>query len=213
MRQAKKRNIQPSAIFIFYLQCCSGYGNRRALDRIRARKQWQRGETMSLKIRHEVSADVDAIHAVTTAAFLNAPHTAHTEQFIVKALREAGKLTISLVAEVDGHVIGHVAVSPVSISDGVSDWYGLGPISVLPAYQGQGAGSLLMREALRVLRERAASGCVVLGEPDYYGRFGFRAEPGLSLPDVPPEYFQAISFNGMMPRGVVTYDESFNASA
>jgi len=168
---------------------------------------------MNLKIRHEVLTDIDAINAVTVAAFLNAPHTAHTEQFIVKALRENGTLTISLVAELDGHVIGHVAVSPVSISDGVSDWYGLGPISVLPAYQGQGVGSRLMREALRALHDRAASGCVVLGEPGYYGRFGFRVEPGLSLPGVPPEYFQAISFNGMMPRGVVAYDESFNASA
>lgn len=168
---------------------------------------------MNLKIRNEISADVDAIDAVTTAAFLNAPHTAHTEQFIVKALRNAGKLTISLVAEVGEDVVGHVAVSPVSISDGASDWYGLGPISVSPEYQGQGVGTLLMREALRALRERTASGCVVLGEPSYYGRFSFRSEPGLVLPDVPQEYFQVISFKGGTPRGVVSYDESFSASA
>lgn len=167
---------------------------------------------MNLKIRNEISADVDAIDAVTTDAFLNAPHTAHTEQFIVKALRNAEKLTISLVAEVGGNVVGHVAVSPVSISNGASDWYGLGPISVSPAYQGQGVGSLLIREALRALRERMASGCVVLGEPSYYGRFGFLSEPGLVLPGVPQEYFQVISFKGEMPRGVVSYDESFRVS-
>lgn len=168
---------------------------------------------MNIEIRNEVSTDVDAIDAVTTAAFLSAPHTAHTEQFIVKALRKTGKLTLSLVAEVGTEVVGHVAVSPVTISDGTSDWYGLGPISVSPAYQGQGVGTLLMREALRALRERAASGCVVLGEPGYYGRFGFRSEPNLVLPDVPPEYFQAASFDGAVPYGIVSYDESFNARA
>ncbi|XAH22176.1 N-acetyltransferase [Xylophilus sp. GW821-FHT01B05] len=166
---------------------------------------------MNVEIRNETSADVDAIDAVTTAAFLAAPHTAHTEQFIVKALRKAGKLTLSLVAEVDGQVVGHVAVSPVSISDGASGWHGLGPISVVPAYQGGGVGSRLMREALRALRESGAAGCVVLGEPGYYGRFGFRAEPGLVLADVPPEYFQAVSFGSGMPHGEVLYDDAFNA--
>lgn len=168
---------------------------------------------MNVEIRSEIAADVDAIDAVTTAAFLAAPHTDHTEQFIVKALRKAGKLTISLVAEVGGNVVGHVAVSPVSISDGTSDWYGLGPISVSPAYQGQGVGSHLMREALRALRESGASGCVVLGEPGYYGRFGFQADSNLVLPNVPPEYFQAISFCTAVPCGTVSYDESFNAQA
>ena len=166
---------------------------------------------MDVEIRNEVVADVDAIDAVTTAAFLAAPHTDHTEQFIVKALRKAGQLTVSLVAEVDGTVVGHVAVSPVSISDGATRWYGIGPISVLPAYQGQGIGADLMSAALSALRERGACGCVVLGEPGYYGRFGFKAEPGLVLADVPPAYFQAVSFGTAMPRGTVSYDEAFSA--
>lgn len=168
---------------------------------------------MNVEIRIEAAFDAAAVGAVTTAAFLNAPHTDHTEQFIVNALRKAGKLTVSLVAEADGEVIGHVAVSPVTISDGTPGWQGLGPISVAPARQGQGVGSRLMREALRVLREKGAAGCVVLGEPGYYGRFGFRAEPGLVLPGVPPEYFQALSFNGAaaIPHGSVAYDEAFNA--
>lgn len=168
---------------------------------------------MNPKIRNEVSTDVHAIDAVTTAAFLTARHTAHTEQFIVKALRKTGKLTISLVAEVDADVVGHVAISPVTISGAFLGWYGLGPISVAPAYQGQGIGSHLVVEALRALRERQACGCVVLGEPAYYSRFGFRAGPGFVLPDVPPEYFQALSFDEAMPSGVVSYDESFNARA
>lgn len=168
---------------------------------------------MNPKIRNERSTDIDAIDAVTTAAFLTARHTAHTEQFIVKALRKAGKLTISLVAELGADVVGHVAISPVTISGAFLDWYGLGPISVAPAHQGRGIGSLLVLDALHALRERQAGGCVVLGEPAYYGRFGFRTEPGLVLPDVPPEYFQALAFAEAMPCGVVSYDESFNVRA
>lgn len=168
---------------------------------------------MSIWIRDETSSDLQAIEDVTAAAFLNAPHTSHTEQYIVNALRRAGKLTVSLVADADGAVVGHVAISPVSISDGTPDWSGLGPISVLPQQQRRGIGSQLMREALRVLRRRGAAGCVVLGEPGYYGRFGFRAEPDLVLPGVPPAYFQAISFGTPLPRGIVTYHEAFNARA
>lgn len=164
------------------------------------------------RIRHETPADIAEIDAVTAAAFLHAPHTSHTEQFIVAALRAAGALSVSLVAEAEGNVLGHVAVSPVTISDGTPGWFGLGPISVLPAWQGRGVGSELMRAALEALRELGAAGCVVVGEPTYYGRFGFKAEPGLVLPDIPPEYFQAIVFGERpIPRGSVTYHAGFDA--
>lgn len=166
---------------------------------------------LNISIRPETAADIAAIEKVTTSAFLNAPHTSHTEQFIVNALRKAGKLTLSLVAEFEGAVVGHVAVSPVSISDGTTGWFGLGPISVTPEHQGCGVGYQLMREALRILRERGAGGCVLVGEPAYYGRFGFRADPNLVFPGVPAEYFQAISFNPPDPHGVVSYDAAFDA--
>lgn len=166
---------------------------------------------MNPVIREESPSDAAAIHALTAAAFLNAPHTAHTEQFIVDALRQAGVLAVSLVAEQGGEVVGHVALSPVSISDGSTNWYGLGPISVEPALQGKGIGSLLMQTALGRLRELGAAGCVLVGEPAYYSRFGFRAEPGLTLPDVPPEYFQALPFGSSTPRGVVRFHEAFRA--
>jgi putative acetyltransferase len=167
--------------------------------------------TQHVNIRDETAADIAPIEAVTVRAFLNAPHTDHTEQFVVNALRKAGRLAISLVAEAEGIVIGHVAVSPVSLSDGTPGWFGLGPISVLPEQQRRGVGSRLMREALRRLRERGAAGCVLLGEPGYYGRFGFRADPNLVLPNVPPEYFQVICFGGSRPHGLVSYHEAFNA--
>jgi putative acetyltransferase len=164
---------------------------------------------MSIKIRAETSGDARTIEAVTAAVFLNAPRTSHTEQYIVDALRRAGKLIVSLVAEADGLVIGHVAISPVSISDGAPGWFGLGPVSVLPLHQHRGIGSQLTREALGILRGRGACGCVVLGEPEYYGRFGFRADPRLVLPGVPPGYFQALSFDSSMPRGTVRYHQAF----
>jgi putative acetyltransferase len=166
---------------------------------------------MSVEIRSESPADVQKIEAVTASAFLNAPHTSHTEQYIVNALRRAGKLSVSLVAMLDDALIGHIAISQVSISDGTLGWFGLGPISVLPQHQRRGIGSQLIREALRILRERGASGCVVLGEPEYYGRFDFRTDPSLVFPGIPPEYFQAVSFSSSKPHGTVTYHDAFEA--
>jgi putative acetyltransferase len=170
----------------------------------------KKSRPMNIEIRNESAADVPAIEAVTVSAFLHAPHTSHTEQFIVNELRKAGQLTVSLVAEAAGLVVGHVAVSPVSISDGAPGWFGLGPISVVPEYQGRGLGSRLMREALRILREKGAAGCVLLGDPGYYSRFGFQPDPDLILAGVPPEYFQAVSFDSSRPRGIVSYHSAFN---
>lgn len=166
---------------------------------------------MSIQIRREQTGDVQDIHGVTAAAFLEAPHTDHTEQFIVKALRAAGALSVSLVAEDDGNIVGHVALSPVIISDGAEHWYGLGPISVLPSEQGRGVGSKLMNAAIHELNKLNAGGCVLLGDPAYYHRFGFKPVVGLVLPDVPAEYFQALVLQGTAPQGSVTYHEAFSA--
>lgn len=168
---------------------------------------------MNCTIRPEIREDRAVIHALTEAAFREAPHSSHTEQFIVDALRSRGELSLSLVAEKDGQVVGHVALSPVTISDGSTGWLGLGPISVLPGWQGQGVGAALMHAALDALRGQGAQGCVVLGEPSYYGRFGFRAEPGLMLPGVPPEYFQALCLRPPMAQGAVQYSPAFETTA
>lgn len=162
-----------------------------------------------LIIRSETPEDVAVIEAVTESAFFDAPHTNHKEQFILAALRDAGALTVSLVAEMDGSIVGNVAISPVSISDGASGWFGVGPVSVIPKLQGRGIGSQLMREALARLSKQGASGCVVLGDPSYYQRFGFKNEAGLVLPDVPPEYFMAMSFGQPLQTGTVTYHQAF----
>lgn len=171
---------------------------------------------MPLHLRHETPDDIAAIEAVTVAAFTDAPHTSHTEQFIVRALRAANELTLSIVAEARGQIVGHVALSPVTIIDHhgrkAENWYGLGPISVLPQRQGQGIGSRLMEQALSELRAMRAAGCVLLGDPAYYARFGFQAHAGLQLPGVPPGYFMALALHGPVPEGIAQYSDAFNAT-
>lgn len=162
-------------------------------------------------IRDETPADVIAISDVTIAAFRTLEISHHTEQFIIMALRAAKALTISLVAEAEGRVIGHIAFSPVSISDGTRNWYGLGPVSVLPEYQRRGIGKALITEGLRRLKEMDARGCCLVGHPEYYRKFGFVNSLGLVLEGVPPEVFFALPFDGRMPRGTVAFHEGFGA--
>ncbi len=108
---------------------------------------------MTIRIRSETTADIQAIEDLTAAAFRDAPHTSHNEQFIVNALREAEQLSVSLVAEENAGIVRHVAVSPVKILDSSNQWYGLGPISVAPERQRQGIGSQLMEQAFEALRK------------------------------------------------------------
>jgi putative acetyltransferase len=162
-------------------------------------------------IRNETSDDVSAIGKVTAAAFQTLEISNHTEQFIIEALRASNALTVSLVAEMDGRVIGHIAFSPVTISDGTPDWYGLGPLSVLPEHQRQGIGKALIREGLAQLRGMHARGCCLVGHPEYYKKFGFDNVPKLVLQGVPPEVFLALSFDGNIPQGTVTFHEGFKA--
>jgi putative acetyltransferase len=162
-------------------------------------------------IRSETQADAGAITAVTVAAFKTLAVSNQTEQFIIAALRLAKALTLSLVAEVDGKVIGHSAFSPVTISDGTRNWYGLGPVSVLPEYQRQGIGKALIREGLSRLKEMQARGCCLVGHPDYYRKLGFENMPGLRSAGVPAEVFFALSFDGHVPQGTVTFHDAFKA--
>ena len=162
-------------------------------------------------IRSETEADVSGITEVTVAAFATLEISNHTEQFIIEALRTARALTISLVAEVDGRVIGHIAFSPVTISDDTPNWYGLGPVSVLPEHQRQGIGQALIEEGLSRLKDLDAQGCCLVGHPDYYKKFGFKNLAGLVLEGVPPEVFFALSFDGRTPQGTVVFHEGFKA--
>jgi putative acetyltransferase len=164
-----------------------------------------------IAIRDETHNDAGAITEVTVAAFRTLAVSNQTEQFIIEALRAAKALTVSLVAEMDGLVTGHIAFSPVTISDGSSDWYGLGPVSVLPEYQRQGIGKALIQEGLSRLKNMNARGCCLVGHPDYYKKFGLMNMSGLILEGVPQEFFFALSFDGNAPQGNVSFHEGFAA--
>lgn len=166
-----------------------------------------------MDIREETASDIGAITDVTIAAFRDHPISRQTEHFIVRALRNAGALSLSLVAEVGGRVVGHAAFSPVSLSDGTAGWYGLGPLSVLPELQRQGIGSALLTEGLSRLKRLGAQGCALVGDPNYYTRFGFRNHPGLVHEGVPPEVFLVLPFTSHIPQGQVVFHPAFQATA
>ncbi|WP_374432990.1 GNAT family N-acetyltransferase [Inhella sp.] len=163
------------------------------------------------RVRAERAGEAEAIGALVSAAFLGHPHSAGTEAAIVRALRAAGALSLSLVAECDERLIGHIAFSPITVEGRAGAWFGLGPLAVAPPCQRQGVGAELVRHGLQQLQERGAAGCVVLGDPAYYGRFGFRAVPGLVYPGPPPELFMALAWKGPVPQGVVAYHSGFEA--
>ncbi len=162
-------------------------------------------------IRAESPEDDRAIAEVTVAAFNTLEVSLHTEQFIIKALRAGKALALSLVAETRGRVIGHIAFSPVTFSDGTPNWYGLGPVSVLPEHQNKGIGTALINEGLARLKAMNARGCCLVGHPGYYAKFGFKNPTGLSLPGVPPVVFFALSFDGRVPQGTVAFHKGFTA--
>jgi putative acetyltransferase len=168
--------------------------------------------TQKILIRDETKDDAAVITEVTVAAFEFMEISNHTEQFIIEALRSAGALTLSLVAEVDGSVVGHIAFSPVTISDGTNNWYGLGPVSVLPMYQRRGVGKALIQEGLSRLKDLDAKGCCLVGHPQYYRKFGFENVAGLVHEGVPQEVFLALSFDGCFPHGNVAFHEGFKAN-
>jgi putative acetyltransferase len=138
-------------------------------------------------------------------SFVDASHSDGSEPDIVDELRGSGALAISLVAGLEGQLVGHVAVSAVTIVDDTRGWYGAGPISVEPRLQRSGVGSRLMTAAIEQLRAPRASGCVVLEDPAYYQRFGFSQEYGLTYPGPPAEYFRALALSSFSPRGRVKY--------
>lgn len=166
--------------------------------------------SMEVLIRSERPTDIDAIEQVTLAAFMGKFSDNPTEHLIVNGLRNAGALSLSLVAEVNGKIVGHVAFSLVTINEENLNWYGLGPISVLPEMQKQGVGSKLIKEGLSAIRALGAKGCVLEGSPVYYQRFGFRSYPGLIYEGSPaPEYFMALPFYEDVPQGKVEYHQAF----
>ncbi len=160
-------------------------------------------------IRSETAVDRARIAEITQIAFKDCPHGTHNEHRVIDALREANALAVSLVCVIDGAVVGHIAFSPVEISDGSTSWYGLGPISVLPQNQNAGIGSALLQSGLDRIRELGAHGCVLVGEPRYYERFGFKSCPEFFCDGVPPENLLVLPFDKGCPKGKITFHPAF----
>ena len=161
-------------------------------------------------IREENPLDIEAISAVHRAAFAGLSYSAQTEHKIVCDLRASGSLLLSLVAEENATVVGHVAFAPVRIGGRACRWVGLGPLGILPEWQGRHVGKALIEAGLERLRQSGIEGVVVLGDPEYYQRFGFFADPTLTLAGVPPRFFLALPFGTSgEPRGEVRYPASY----
>ncbi|MBY5438127.1 GNAT family N-acetyltransferase [Rhizobium leguminosarum] len=160
-------------------------------------------------IRDETPDDIDAIHDLTSTAFRPMPYSDGTEAEIVRRLRAAGDLKISLVAEQDGEILGHVAFSPVTINGAHDGWFGLGPISVKPERQRQGIGKALIARGLELLNEMGGSGCALIGNPEIYSRVGFSSDGQLEYLDLDTRLVQRIVFRGSPPSGTLQFAPAF----
>ncbi len=162
-------------------------------------------------IRAEKESDRDSVHALNMAAFQSP-----SEANLVDALRQQVEPLVSLVAEEDGVIVGHIMFSPVSLSNN-SDLkvMGLAPMAVAPAHQRKGIGSALVRAGLEQCRKLDFDAVVVLGHPEYYLRFGFSPSSRFGIDseyDVPEEVFMALELrpNALSGRSaVVRYHPAF----
>ena len=164
----------------------------------------------ALRFRPEEPDDETSIFALTKAAFDGRHYASGNEAEIIDALRASGALTLSLVALRDNDIVAHIAFSPVTIDDEPSQWLGLGPVSVFPAQQGKGIGQALIRHSLDEVKGNGVQGVVLLGNPEYYRRFGFAAASDLHMQGYPPEYLMSLHLAGPMPKGGVLFHPAFH---
>ena len=169
----------------------------------------------TIEVRQESGGDAAAIRSVQEQAF-----NEEDEAKVVDMLRASDSIVLSLVAVAAGQVVGHVLFSPVTVGSSPpgSRWVALGPIGVLPDHQGRGIGSRLVREGLAQCRLQGCDGVVLLGDPAYYGRFGFvpASDYGLTDPYGGGPAFQAIGLRqGALEQvtGAVRFAPEFDAFA
>jgi putative acetyltransferase len=163
------------------------------------------------KISQEQPADIDAIRELVRLAFTGHPYSSGTEPLIIDALRADGALELSLVAEADGKAVAHSAFSAAEIGDSSSGWFVVGPVAVHPYYQRRGIGRTLIEASLDIMRLRNARGCDLVGDPDFYRRFGFRQCPQITWLGLPDEYVLCLPFDKKEPAGEIVYHPAFLA--
>jgi len=163
-------------------------------------------------IRAEHTSDDYAIDDLTTRAFMGMPYSEGTEAPIIRLLRQSGDLTLSLVAEESGIVIGHIAFSPIRIG-AHRDWFGLGPIAVEPSRQRSGIGKALIETGLKILKDQGAAGVALIGNPDVYRSSGFTSDGRLTYKGLEYRYVQRIVFCGPDPEGELHYADAFYRAA
>ncbi|WP_284124109.1 GNAT family N-acetyltransferase [Parerythrobacter aestuarii] len=165
---------------------------------------------MTVSIRSEQPGDERAIRALTDAAFRDMPHADGDEGELIERLRVQGDLVLSLVAcNSDKAIVGHISFSPVAIAGSEGKWYQLAPVSVIPSGQNSGIGSSLIEAGLDRLQGSGAAGILLVGDPDYYSRFGFTREHALTLSDALDPYLQMLQFEGDPPSGQITLAPAF----
>ncbi len=162
------------------------------------------------QLRPEKNGDENAIYHLTQLAFSTMPFSNGAEGGIINQLRADGDLYLSLVIASGLNIIGHVAFSPVEIKETSQGWFGLGPVAIHPDHQRQGHGTRLITAGLETLIDRGALGCVLIGDPLYYSRFGFINYGQVSFPPLPTEYVHWRSFSDLMPKGPITFAPAFS---
>lgn len=177
-----------------------------------------------MPIREERRGDAGPIGTILQEAFRGHPQSQGREAAIVEALRRQHALVVSLVAEIPGAdsadgegpggteapaLAGMVAFSRVVLEGSGGGWFGLGPLAVQPAWQRRGIGSRLVERGLADLRRLGATGCVLLGDAAFYGRFGFVTFPGLTLDGAPDHQVLGLPFGKAEPEGRIAFHSAF----
>lgn len=165
---------------------------------------------LDIQLRAERPGEARAIHDLTRNAFLGQVHAEGDEQDLIDALRLKGLLTLSLVAELEGEIVGQVTFSAGLAEGDAWGWFALGPIAVAPHLQRRGIGGALIREGLRRLESLGARGCVLIGDTAYYSRHGFLCRPDLCPADEPEDHYMVHPLNDCSADRVVGFHPLFH---
>lgn len=163
----------------------------------------------NIVIRTEIESDYQEIYDITKCAFAPMPYSDGDEQDLINALRAGDALEISLVAEIDQKIVGHIAFSRAYCADGADRYYALGPVAVEPVLQKSGIGSALINAGIDILRMRDAACCILVGDINYYTRFGFKPAPHLCPDNEPAKFYMIMELNQIAPKHIIEFHPLF----